>query len=165
MQQEEVEIQLWEYIDGTCTAEQRGRINALITNDATWKACYEDLLSFHHNVQGDIHLHPTSPAFTEKVMGVLDVSASRLAARKRMLTLSIRVIAAFFIISIALLLSYALIDAGGVSFAPSEYRLPDIQLPQVQLPSYTPFIAGLLAVIILLAAFDKMLRKKTGYRL
>lgn len=165
MQQEEIEIQLWEYIDGTCTPEERSRISTLIATDVLWKACYDELLSFHYSVQVDVQPQPTSPAFTEKVMSVLDVSASRLAARKRMLTLSIRVIAAFFIISIALLLSYALIDAGGVTFSPSEYRLPDIQLPQVQLPSYTPFIAGLLAVIMLLAAFDKMLRKKTGYRL
>jgi hypothetical protein len=165
MQQEEMEIQLWEYIDGTCTTEQRSRISALIATDAVWKACYEDLLSFQHSVQADAVPERISANFTENVMSVLDASANRLAARKRMLTLSIRVIAAFFIVSIVLLLSYALIDAGGVSFTPSEYRLPDIQMPQVQLPSYTPFIAGLLAVIMLLAAFDKMLRKKTGYRL
>lgn len=165
MQQEEIEIQLWEYIDGTCTAEQRGRISALIAEDATWKACYEDLMSFHDDMQTGTKPEQTTANFTGNVMGVLDASASRLAARKRMLTLSIRIIVAFFIMSIGLLLSYALIDAGGVSFASSEYQLPDIQLPQVQLPSYTPFIAGLLAVIMLLAAFDKMLRGKTGYRL
>lgn len=165
MQQEEIEIQLWEYIDGTCTAEQQGRISSLIADDATWKTCYDDLMSFHHNMRKNTVPEQTSSHFTKNVMGVLDVSASQLAARKRMLTLSIRVIAAFFIISIALLLSYALIDAGGVTFSPSEYRLPDIQLPEVQLPSYAPFIAGLLAVIMLLAAFDKVLRNKTGYRL
>lgn len=165
MQQEEMEIQLWEYIDGTCTAEQQNRISALIADDATWKACYDDLISFQHSVHADALPELTTANFTENVMSVLDTSASRLAARKRMLTLSIRIIVAFFIMSIGLLLSYALIYAGDVSFASSEYQLPDIQLPQVQLPSYTPFIAGLLAVIMLLAAFDKMLRGKTGYRL
>ena len=165
MQQEEIEIQLWEYIDGTCTAEEQGRISSLIADDATWKTCYDDLMSFHHNMRKDTMPEQPSSHFTKNVMGVLDASASRLAARKRMLTLSIRVIAAFFIVSIVLLLSYAFIEAGGISFSPSEYQLPDIQLPQVQLPAYAPFIAGLLAVIMLLAAFDKMLRRKTGYRL
>lgn len=165
MQQEEMEIQLWEYIDGTCTAEQRSRISALIANDVVWKACYEDLLLFQHSVQADALPELTTANFTENVMNVLDASAKRLAARKCMLTLFIRIIAAFFIVSIILLLSYAFIEAGGISFSPSEYQLPKIKVPEVQLPGYTPFIAGLLAVIMLLAAFDKMLRKKTGYRL
>ncbi len=165
MQQEEIELQLWEYIDGTCSADEQARISALIATDAVWKACYEDLLSFQHSLQADATPERTSANFTENVMSVLDASASRLAARKRMLTLSIRIIVAFFIMSIGLLLSYALIDAGGVSFASSEYQLPKIELPEVQLPSYAPFIAGLSVVIMLLAAIDKMLRNRTGYRL
>lgn len=165
MQQEEMEIQLWEYIDGTCTAEQRDRISALIADDATWKACYDDLMSFHHNMRTDTMPEQTTANFTGNVMGALDASASRFAARKRKLTFSFSVIAAFFIVSIILLLSYAFIKAGGISFSPSEYQLPKIKVPDVQLPGYTPFIAGLLAVIMLLAAFDKMLRRKTGYRL
>jgi anti-sigma factor RsiW len=164
MQQEEIEIQLWEYIDGNCTAGEQARISGLIATDSHWKACYEDLLSFQHSVQADAVPELTTANFTENVMSVLDASASRLAARKRMLTLSIRIIAAFFIVSIGLLLSYALVDAGGVSFSPSEYQLPDIQLPQVHLPTYAPFIAGLLAVIMLLAAGDNILRGKTTHR-
>ncbi len=165
MQQEEIEIQLWEYIDGNCTAEEQARISGLIVTDAAWKACYEDLLSFNRSVQEDAMPEATTPGFTENVMNVLDTAAQRYAARKRTLNLCIRAVAAFFIVSITLLLSYALIAAGGISFSPSEYPLPEIQIPEVQLPTYTPFIAGLLAVIMLLAAADKLLRKKTGYRL
>ncbi len=162
MQQEEIEIQLWEFIDGNCTAEEQAHISGLIATDAKWKACYEDLLSFHRSVQANVQPRQTAPGFTENVMTALDASASRYAARKRMLTLSIRVIAAFFILSIVLLLSYALIDAGGLSFSPSEYRLPEIHMPEVRLPSYSPFIAGLVAVIILLAAVDKLLRNRSA---
>ncbi len=164
MQQEEIEIQLWEYIDGNCTAEERARISVLVATNETWKACYADLLSFHNNVQEHVMPEQSATNLTENVMGVLDASANRFATRKRMLTISIRAVAAFFIVSIVLLLSYALIEAGGITFSPSEYKLPDMQLPRVQLPSYAPFIAGLLAVIMLLAAFDKMLRGKTTHR-
>lgn len=164
MQQEAIEIQLWEYLDGTCTAEERARISGLIATDARWKGCYDELVSFDQGLRRDMVPEKTTSGFTDNVIAALDASTSRFAARKRMLTLSIRAIAAFFIVSIVLLLSYALVDAGGLSFSPSEYQVPEIRVPELQLPSYAPFIAGLLAVIMLLAAGDNVLRGKNTHR-
>lgn len=164
MQQEEIEIQLWEYIDGNCTAEEQARISGLIANDTMWKACYNELMSFDNSLKAKMVPERSAAAFTEKVMGSIEVSAKRYEARKRMLNLCIRAIGAFFIVLVVSSLIYALKDAQILATPSPEYRLPEMQIPDVQLPTYAPFIAGLLAVIILLAAGDKILRGKTTHR-
>lgn len=162
MQQEEIEIQLWEYIDGNCTVEEQARISGLIAIDSRWKACYNELMSFDNRLKAEMAPEKAAAAFTEKVIDSIEVSAKRYEARKRMLNMSIRAIGVFFIVLVLSSLIYALRDAEILATSSPGYSLPEMQLPDVQLPTYAPFIAGLLAVIMLLAAADKLLRNRSA---
>ena len=61
MQQEEIEIQLWDYIDGTCSEADEQRISLLITTDKTWHDTYIELLTSHLNFQNNIITAAPSP--------------------------------------------------------------------------------------------------------
>jgi anti-sigma factor RsiW len=45
--QQSMEEQLWEYIDGTATTEDRQRIDTLLQSQAEWKDKYSELLEIN----------------------------------------------------------------------------------------------------------------------
>ena len=64
---EEIEIRLWEYIDGLAEGEQRSAIEKLVQENAEWKAKYHELLEIHRSI-GLIELEQPSMRFTRNVM-------------------------------------------------------------------------------------------------
>lgn len=65
---EEMEIRLWDYIDGNSGSEERSFIEQLIETNLEWKAKYQELLEVHQMVQGHIELDEPSLRFTRNVM-------------------------------------------------------------------------------------------------
>jgi hypothetical protein len=63
----EIEISLWEYIDGFSTPEERSKIDRLIHENSEWKSKYHELLEIHHSVNL-VELEQPSLRFTKNVM-------------------------------------------------------------------------------------------------
>jgi len=63
----EMELQLWEYIDGLSTAAERTAIEQLIQSNLEWKQKYHELLETHHALQSS-EIESPSMRFTKNVM-------------------------------------------------------------------------------------------------
>ena len=64
---ENIEVKLWEYIDGSSTAEEQSAIEKLIAEHAEWKAKYHELLEVHQSLNL-VELEEPSLRFTKNVM-------------------------------------------------------------------------------------------------
>lgn len=67
MKEQQIEQQLWNYIDQLCTSEDRVRVEQLLHSDPAWKAKYEELLDIHELMQQS-ELEQPSMRFTKNVM-------------------------------------------------------------------------------------------------
>ena len=62
-----MEERLWNYIDGTITADEKTVISQLVENDAAWKSKYRELLEVNQLMQST-ELEAPSMRFTKNVM-------------------------------------------------------------------------------------------------
>ena len=67
MDHAEIEMRLWEYIDGFSTAEEKSVIEKLVAENAEWKAKYHELLEVHQSLNL-VELEQPSMRFTKNVM-------------------------------------------------------------------------------------------------
>ncbi len=66
--QQNIEETLWNYIDGTMTAEERSFVEQLVQTNSEWKATHAELLEVHHLMQNNMELEEPSMRFTQNVM-------------------------------------------------------------------------------------------------
>src|SRR5689334_8231251 len=67
MDSNEMEVRLWEYIDGLASESQKAAIEKLIGENAEWRAKYHELLDVHQLI-GSAELEEPSLRFTKNVM-------------------------------------------------------------------------------------------------
>ncbi len=108
MQEQDIEIQVWDYIDNECSSEDNARISKLITTDKIWLTKYQELLSVHHSLQTELKTEQVSSGFAATTMSKLSPKASTPQKLKPFFTWSIRAVVAFFIISISGFTIYSL---------------------------------------------------------
>src|SRR5215213_5342749 len=65
--QNDIEVRLWEYIDGFSTNEEKSVIETLIAENAEWRAKYHELLEVHQSLNL-VELEEPSLRFTKNVM-------------------------------------------------------------------------------------------------
>src|SRR6478672_13555670 len=63
----DMELRLWEYIDGLSTTEEKSVVETLIRENAEWRALYQELLQTHQSL-AVIDLEEPSMRFTKNVM-------------------------------------------------------------------------------------------------
>lgn len=63
-----MEERLWDYIDGTCSAEEKSFVEKLIESNMEWKAKYKELLEVHNLMDNQLELDEPSLRFTRNVM-------------------------------------------------------------------------------------------------
>jgi len=107
MKQEEIEMQLWDYIDGSCDDVDRERISVLINTDAAWKEIYAELIALQERIAGIEPEHP-SLRFTKNVMEAVSTVQIGPAAKKYMNINVIRGIAALFIVMLVCAVGYSM---------------------------------------------------------
>jgi hypothetical protein len=100
-----IEERLWDFIDGTCNAEEKTFIEQLIASNAEWKAKYKELLEVHQ-LMGSIDLDEPSLRFTRNVMEEIGKFQIAPAAKSYINKRVIWGIGAFFLLSIAGFLIY-----------------------------------------------------------
>jgi len=63
-----MEEQLWSYIDGTVSEEEKSFIERLVATNAEWKDKYRELLEVHDLLNNNLELDEPSMRFTQNVM-------------------------------------------------------------------------------------------------
>lgn len=100
-----IEERLWDYIDGTCNAEEKTFIEQLIATNLEWKAKYKELLEVHQ-LMGNLELEHPSMRFTQNVMEEIGKYQIAPAAQSYINKKVIWGIGAFFLLSIVGFLIY-----------------------------------------------------------
>ena len=159
-QNEEIEIQLWEYIDGSCNIIDHQRISILIEQDAVWKEKYAELLAFNADISKSLELEQPAMRFTQNVMDAVASQHIAPATKKYINIAIIRGIAAFFIIMLATVFGYAL----ATSHSSGTSILPKLNLDNLNLNRYinssTMMLFVAVNIVVGLVFLDTMLRRK-----
>lgn len=105
MEKLDMELQLWDYIDGNSTPEERSLVETLIRENAEWRALYQELLQTHQSL-ADIDLEEPSLRFSKNVMEEIAKYHIAPATKSYINNKIIWGIAAFFVLSIVGFLVY-----------------------------------------------------------
>jgi len=107
LEEDEIEVRLWEYIDGLAKADERSAIEKLVQENAEWKARYQELLEIHQSLNL-IELEQPSLRFTKNVMEEIARLQIAPAAKQYINSKIIWGIGGFFITVIVSFLVYGL---------------------------------------------------------
>ena len=97
---------LWDFIDGTCSAEEKSFIEQLLQSNLEWRAKHKELLEVHRLMSNHIELDEPSMRFTQNVMEDIAKYKIAPAAKTYINKRVIWSIAAFFVLSIIGFLIY-----------------------------------------------------------
>lgn len=160
---ENIEARLWDYIDGLSTEQERSFIAKLIEENLEWRRKYHELLDVHHLMQQDIELDEPSMRFTQNVMDMVTREKIAPAASTYIKKSVIRVIAGFFLISIAALLIFVLVNVNWSNISTVSDK-PLVKIPEIDMSKYmntTVFNSMMIISAVLALMFlDMTLRKK-----
>lgn len=152
------EDRLWDYIDGTCSVNERTVIDQLLKTDATWKMEYDKLMLLHQGLQS-MELDEPSMGFKNRVMEQVVASPHPSMLKTKVDRRIIYMIAAFFVAAIGGTLAYAisLVDWN----ASGSFKLPQVNIPAINWSffgssGYTLFFLAV-NVVLGLVLLDKFL--------
>lgn len=103
----DIEVKLWEYIDGMAEPSEKSAIERLIAENAEWKAKYHELLDLHGSINL-VELEEPSLRFTRNVMDEIAKYQIAPATKEYINKKIIWGIAAFFITVIVSFVIYGL---------------------------------------------------------
>ena len=157
-----IEEKLWNYIDGTCSDEERKAIDILIAQDEVYRRKYEELLALNKEFS---KMEPDEPpmAFTYNVMEAIRAEHAQQPLKAGINKRIIKGISGFFIVSIALLLILAISNVH-IGTANISVHLPDsLRLPDIKNYLSKPILEGFLFfdIVLGLFLFDAWLRRKS----
>jgi hypothetical protein len=154
-----IEEKLWEYIDGTCSAEEREAISLLIERDELYSQKYEELMSLDAGL-ADIELDEPSMAFTYNVMETIRTENAMEPLKATVNKKIIGGIGLFFVFTIAALLVFTLTQinwSAGSSSPAINFSLPKVPDHFSSTAIYAFVFIDLILGLFLL---DNFLRKK-----
>lgn len=156
-----IEEQLWNYLDGTCTPQEREVIEHLIATDETYQQKYEEIKAFNLEL-GDIELDVPPMAFTYNVMEAIRTEEAAKPLKASIDNRIIKGIAAFFIVSILAILVVALADTNWSAGAVNGFKVPEMRLPEFKNYFSGPVFKGFLFfdAVGLMYFLDSYLRKR-----
>jgi hypothetical protein len=160
-----IEELLWNYIDGTCSTEEQKIVSALIKADETVRIQYQEILSLNNEFSA-MELNEPSMAFTYNIMETIRTENAQVPLKATINNRIIWGIAAFFILSISLLLIFTMTTVSW-SGGNTPINLPfSIKLPDVKPYLTGPVLKGFLFFDVVLGLFlmDAYLRKKNSFK-
>ncbi len=161
-QNEEIERQIWEFIDGTCNETDKVRISTLVATDAVWIQLYNELAILHSMIPEHLETEQPSMRFTQNVMEAVATTQIAPATKKYINKSIIRGIAAIFMIMLTAIFGYALATAHNDTN--STNLLPKLNLNNLNfnrfINSNTMMLFIAVNIVIGLVFFDTMLRRK-----
>lgn len=158
----DIEQKIWDYLDGTCSEQERKLTAQLIENDPEYRSVYEECQSVHLNISAT-ELDEPSMSFTRNVMEKLQMEPVPGLVRSLIDKRIIYGIAAFFLITITGLLGLLFYQIDWSQYVTS--GMPNYQIPEIDISKYLNtnliyvfFFADIIAGLYL---FDGFLRKRT----
>lgn len=167
MNQEQMNLQLWNYIDGSANQQEVSFVEDMIAKDAEWRNKYKELLEVNQLLKTDMELEQPSMRFSKNVMEQIVGLQPAKATVKYINKHIIRSIAAFFILTITGSLIYTFttvewVSASGTS--PLPFDLNKLNLGQLNfsklLSSTWINIILMVNVVLGLMLLDNYLRRK-----
>ena len=153
-----MEEKLWQYIDGTCSDEERLAIAGLIEKDAAWKTAFNAMLQMENTI-ADMTLDEPSMAFTYKVMEAIRAQEAAKPLKTATNTYIIGAIAGFFILAIIVLITFIFTNGAANE---TDFQLPNIS---VFINSSVIKVFFYTDVILLLFLVDAFFRSKRNHNL
>ncbi len=156
-----IEESLWNYIDGACSPDEQKAITLLIESDEAVKSKYNELLSLNRGFSA-LELDEPPMAFTYNIMETIRTENAMVPLKATINKRIIRGIAAFFILSIVVLLVYILANISWPADSNSLNILSGLKLPNLKSYLTGPVIQGFLFFDVVLGLFlmDSYLRKR-----
>ena len=160
-----IEEKLWNYIDGACTHDEQKAIKLLIAEDEAYRSKYNELLQLNSEFTA-MELDEPSMAFTYNVMETIRTENAQQPLKAAIDKRIIFGITGFFILTLSILVIYALSAvnwSGGAAIALPKMDVPE-QLKVTHITSYFtgPIIKGFLFFDVVMGLFllDTYLRRK-----
>jgi len=162
-QQENIEQQLWSYIDGFSSNGERASIEKLIATNFEWKNKYHELLEMHQ-LMNTTELEQPSLRFTKNVMEKIAQYHIAPATKNYINKKIIWGIAGFFFTLILVFLIYGFAQVEWTSSTDSKYTIDLSRLSQVDYSRIfnNNFVNGFMMVNVLLGLvlLDRVLANK-----
>ncbi|HEV8272970.1 MAG TPA: hypothetical protein VGQ04_16775 [Chitinophagaceae bacterium] len=162
-QEQNIEQQLWAYIDGVSTNEERSVVEKLLQSNFEWKNKYRELLEVHQ-LMSSSEVEQPSMRFTKNVMEKIAQYHIAPATKNYINKKIIWGIAGFFITLIAVFVVYGFAQVEWTS--PDNSNLP-IDFSQLSKVDYSKIFSNnfvnvfmMVNVLLVLVLFDRVLANK-----
>ena len=160
MNSEEIELKLWDYIDGALPSGEKSTIDKLIKENAAWKHKYAELLELQQLIQSTELEHP-SMRFTRNVMEEISKYQIAPATKKYINNKIIWGIAIFFL---TIIVSFVIYGFSQVDWSDKSSSIIGVDLGKVD---YSKFfnntyinIFMMMNVVLGLMLLDRILSNK-----
>lgn len=168
MQKSSIQEQIWNYIDGSTTAAEKAYAEKMISTNEEWKTAYREQLELHQLLAKETELEQPSMRFSKNVMDAVSGMMPKPATKTYINKYIIRSIAAFFILTISVILVYALAKVNWTTGTGTANLLPfdfnQMRLPQLNISKYVNTtvinVVFMVALVLGLMFFDGILRRK-----
>lgn len=126
-----MEEQLWAYIDGICSPQEQQTISNLIATDNAWGQKYRELLQLNSEIAG-MELDEPPMAFTYNVMEGIRADYARQPLKAHINMAVVKLIGGFFMLTLFVMLAFIAINvdwsAGGTGKVMFDLgnKLPDM---------------------------------------
>ncbi len=160
----QMEIRLWDYIDGRANPDERTAVEQLLLDRAEWAVKYSELLETNEQLQA-LETEQPSLRFTKNVMEEIAKYNIAPATKQYINKNIIRCIGGFFVVSISALVLYMLSGFNwGSGAAPSQSTFIDLTKTDFGSffnSSYVSFFM-IVNVVLGLLLLDRYLHRKKG---
>ncbi len=155
-----IEEQLWNYIDGTSSPEEQKAISLLIEQDEVYRKKYKELLLLNAEFSA-IELDEPPMAFTYNVMESIRNEHAQAPLKARIDKRIVNGIGLFFVLTISAILIYVLANVQWSAGLSGKTTL-NFTMPHIAQYLTNPLMQGFLFfdVILALYTFDSYLRRK-----
>ena len=153
-----IEEDLWNYIDGNCTSDEKLEIEIKIKANLQYSVTYKALLLVHKELN-NLAFEEPSMSFTRNVMDQVKLELKPVALKTKVDNRIIYSIAAFFILTFAAIFGYV-ISTIDLSF---NFKLPQFNLDLYEHKIINPTSIKVFLMIDLVLALlymDSFLRKR-----
>jgi hypothetical protein len=159
-----IEEQLWNYIDGTCTADEQSAINKLIASDESVRLKYNELLALNKEF-ATMELDEPSMAFTYNVIEAIRTEQALVPLKAAINKRIIMGIALFLVITLTgfLVFAFTKMDFASLGSVNIGVKVPaNFKMPEVSTHFSKPLVEGFMFfdVVLGLFLFDAYLRRK-----
>jgi hypothetical protein len=159
-----IEEQLWNYIDGTCTADERSAISKLIASDEAVRLKYNELLALNKEF-APMELDEPSMAFTYNVIEAIRTEQALVPLKAAINKRIIMGIALFLVITLTgfLVFAFTKMDFASLGSVNIGVKVPaNFKMPEVSTHFSKPLVEGFMFfdVVLGLFLFDAYLRRK-----